>query len=123
MPHHRLTPQPITAEEVARFEQCPLAWWYDRAHPLTHAPAPDLARRMEILRAVYGPGVAEMAEYQFLQRQHEHALARPDEPEDAPPIPAMPLGPPHWLIATVVLVGAVIIGLALAGLVFGLTQR
>ncbi len=115
-------PEPVAAEDVARFEQCPLAWWYDRAHPLARAPAPDLARRMEILHAVYGPAVAEVAEYQFLCRQHEHALARPDAPPSAPLAPAMPLGPPYWLIAGVVLLGAVIIGLALAGLVFGMTQ-
>jgi hypothetical protein len=63
----------VTTEELARFETCRLAWWYDHTHPLARATPKEIARRLEIFEAVYGPGVRDLPEYQMLTHLREQA--------------------------------------------------
>lgn len=78
MPQPAITPLPrlVTTTELQRFAQCPLAWWYDRAHPFAQASAAELARRLTIFQAVYGPGARDLPEYRLLQHLHAQAIAK-----------------------------------------------
>lgn len=106
----------IAAAELARFETCPLAWWYDRAHPLAQASGAEIARRLAVLAAVYGPGAPALPEYQLLSDLAARVAAElPAEPE---PAALHPAGAPRLLILAVLGGAAIIVGLALAALAF-----
>jgi hypothetical protein len=114
----------VTAEELARFAECRLAWWYDRTHPLAGASGAELARRVDLLGAVYGPGARDLPEYQMLTHLRDRAVGAPVAAPKATPRPDVrPLDPPHRLITGVVLIAAVVIGCVLASIVFALTAR
>ena len=112
----------VTTEELARFAECSLAWWYDHTHPLARANADELARRSELLGAVYGAGAQDLPEYQLLRHLRERAQGMPALPPPASAAEARPLAHPQRLIAGVILVGALIVGAVLASIVFSLTQ-
>jgi hypothetical protein len=68
-PHPRL----VSSDELRRFAVCRLAWWYDRTHPLAGASTDELARRLDLLLAVYGPGARDLPEYRLLDDLRERA--------------------------------------------------
>ncbi len=119
MPQERI----MDAREVGRYEVCPLAWWYDRQHPLASADVATIMHRMELLTAVYGPGTQDLPEYQLLQHLRERAEARVT-PGVAVPVaqPIRPAGAPHSLLHLVIAIAAIVIGLVAAGMVFAVTQ-
>lgn len=113
----------VTAEELARFAECRLAWWYDRTHPLARANADELTRRMELLGTVYGPGARDLPEHQLLRHLRERAGGKPSAPKAAPPAEVGPMERPQRLLVAIVIIGALIVGGVLASIVFSLTQR
>ena len=66
----------VTTDELQRFVQCPLAWWYDRTHPFAQASAEELARRLTIFQAVYGPSARDLPEYRLLAHLHAQATGQ-----------------------------------------------
>jgi len=65
------TPQ-LSTTELARYEMCSLAWWYDRTHPLAEASTGEINRKLSIFTAVYGPGATELPEYRLLTDLKQH---------------------------------------------------
>ncbi len=63
----------ITTKELARFYECRLAWWYDREYPLSSASADELARRLDLLKALHGPDFEQNPEYLLLKDLHGRA--------------------------------------------------
>ena len=114
----------VTTEELARFAECRLAWWYDRTHPLAQASTDEVARRIELLGAVYGPGARDLPEYQLLNHLRERSAGQVSASTAAPPVSDVrPLDRPHRLVGAVIISAAMVIGCVLASIVFSLTQR
>jgi hypothetical protein len=114
----------VTTEELARFAECRLAWWYDRTHPLARANADELTRRIDLLGTVYGPGARDLPEHQLLRHLRERAGGMPAAtPKAAPPADVGPTERPHRLLIAIILIGAIVVGGVLASIVFSLTQR
>ncbi len=65
----------ITTKELARFYECRLAWWYDREYPLSSASADELARRLDLLKALHGADTEQSPEYLLLKDLHGRAAA------------------------------------------------
>lgn len=108
----------VTTAEVRRFEQCRLAWWYDRTHPLAHASADELSRRLDLFVAVYGPGSRDLPEFRLLADLHANAV-QSGPPPLAVPLAASPITPldrPQRVIGVTILIGAVIVALVLGGI-------
>ncbi len=112
-----------TTEELARFETCRLAWWYDRTHPLARATPHEIARRLEIFEAVYGPGVRDLPEYQLLTHLREQAK----DPSQSIVIvkrsdPLRPGRAPRGLLGCVALAVVVIVALVMLGAVLAVAR-
>ena len=58
----------FSASDVAQFEYCPLAWWYEEMNELAQAEEDELLQHLDELRQVYGPGASTDPEYQVLKR-------------------------------------------------------
>lgn len=58
----------FSASDVAQFEYCPLAWWYEEVNELAQAEEDELLRHLEELKRIYGPGASANPEYQVLKR-------------------------------------------------------
>ncbi len=113
----------MDAREVGRYEVCPLAWWYDRQHPLASADVATITHRMELLTAVYGPGTQDLPEYQLLRHLRERAEARVTPAVPSPVAqPIRPVGTPNGLFRLAIAIAAIVIGLVAAGMVFAVTQ-
>ena len=86
---HKTGPQGryFTASEVAEFEYCPLAWWYERFEPDAQAGKEELFARLVELEHDHGQQAPALPEYRMveqllvrqgafdegLQQHHEHA--------------------------------------------------
>ena len=72
----------FSASDVAHFEYCPLAWWYEEMNELAQAEEDELLPHLEELRRAYGPGASADPEYQVLKRllvrarRYEHGIAQ-----------------------------------------------
>ena len=121
-PDHDTAARRVTATELGRFEQCRLAWWYDRTHSLAKASAFELAKRIALFEAVYGPGAHDLPEYHLMTHLRERAEDAPPPPPIIPE-PVVPFDSPAPLVRAGVLVAAIVIGLVGAGLVFSFTHR
>ncbi|HEU5200754.1 MAG TPA: hypothetical protein VFU32_14030 [Ktedonobacterales bacterium] len=58
----------FSASDVAQFEYCPLAWWYEEMNELAQAEEAELLPHLEELRRAYGPAASADPEYQVLKR-------------------------------------------------------
>lgn len=58
----------FSASDVAQFEYCPLAWWYEEVNELAQAEEDELLQHLEELKRAYGPGASTDPEYQVLKR-------------------------------------------------------
>jgi hypothetical protein len=84
----------FSASDVAQFEYCPLAWWYEEMNELAQAEEAELLPHLEELKRAYGPAASANPEYQVLKRlfvrarryeqgieQHIRFPAPPDVPD------------------------------------------
>jgi hypothetical protein len=73
----------FTASEVAEFEYCPLAWWYDQFEPAAQQDTEELFARLVELEHEHDSQAPTLPEYQmieqllvrrgaFEQGQHQH---------------------------------------------------
>lgn len=119
-PANPLAQRLVTTAEVRRFEQCRLAWWYDRTHPLAQASADELRRRMDLFLAVYGPGARELPEYRLLADM-EASAQQSNMPLLMAPASMQPIAPldrPQQIIMVTFVIAAIIIALVLVGIFF-----
>ena len=58
----------FSASDVAQFEYCPLAWWYEEVNELAQAEEDELLLHLEELKRAYGPAASANVEYQVLKR-------------------------------------------------------
>lgn len=58
----------FTASEVAEYEYCPLAWWYERFDPAVGADDEALFAEMVALEHEYGEQAPSIPDYQMLER-------------------------------------------------------
>ena len=58
----------FTASEVAEFEYCPLAWWYERFEPLAQSDTEDLFARLVELEHEHGPQAPALPDYQVVEQ-------------------------------------------------------
>lgn len=86
----------FNASEVAEFEYCPLAWWYERFEPLAQSDTEELFAHLVELEHEHGPQAPALPDYQVAeqlllrkgafdegQQQHrEHAEAVEEVEED-----------------------------------------
>ncbi len=58
----------FSASDLAQFEYCPLAWWYEENSETAQADEDELAGRLEELKDQYGKGAGALPEYQVIER-------------------------------------------------------
>jgi hypothetical protein len=95
-PRSQSKQRPFSASEVAEFEYCPLAWWYERFEPLAQSDTEELFAHLVELEHEHGPQAPALPDYQVAeqlllrkgafddgQQQHrEHAEAVEEVEED-----------------------------------------
>jgi hypothetical protein len=67
---HKTGPQghSFTASEVAEYEYCPLAWWFERFDPRAQAGTEELFARLVELEHDSGPQAPTLPEYQMIEQ-------------------------------------------------------
>lgn len=77
----------FSASDLAQFEYCPLAWWYEEVSELAQADQDELAERLEALEAERASSATALLEYQvverLLERASRFALGRAQHAADA----------------------------------------
>ncbi|HEY7356748.1 MAG TPA: hypothetical protein VH590_09790 [Ktedonobacterales bacterium] len=63
----------FSASDLAQFEYCPLAWWYEEVSDLAQADQDELAGRLKELEDEYGASAISSPEYQVIKRLHDRA--------------------------------------------------
>ncbi len=58
----------FTASEVAEFEYCPLAWWYEQYESLAHVDTEELFARLVELEHEHGSQAPALPEYQLVEQ-------------------------------------------------------
>lgn len=58
----------FTASEVAEFEYCPLAWWYDQFEPMAQADMEEQFARLVELEHEHGAQAPALPEYQVIEQ-------------------------------------------------------
>ena len=58
----------FTASEVAEFEYCPLAWWYERFEPLAQSNTEELFAHLVELEHEHGPQAPALPDYQVVEQ-------------------------------------------------------
>ncbi len=61
-------PRIFSASDLAQFEYCPLAWWYEEVSEVAQADQEELAHRLEELEDEYESTAAALPEYQVIER-------------------------------------------------------
>jgi hypothetical protein len=116
-------PRYFTASEVAEFEYCPLAWWYEQYEPAAQADTETLFARMVELEHEHGPQAPALPEYQLHERLllrrgafesgQEHHTAHAQEieeiQEEARTLPLSGCGRRLALAAAVLLIAAILL--------------
>src|SRR5690242_11354201 len=64
----RNSQQMFTASEVAEFEYCPLAWWYEQYEPASKEDTEELFARMVELEEQHDAAAPTLPEYQMLEQ-------------------------------------------------------
>ena len=67
---HKTGPQGnfFTASEIAEYEYCPLAWWFERFDPRAQARTEELFARLVELEHESGPQAPSLPEYQMIEQ-------------------------------------------------------
>ncbi len=77
----------FSASDLAQFEYCPLAWWYEEVSELAQADQAELAERLEELEDEYPASASAQPEYQVIERllarANQFALGRDYQAADA----------------------------------------
>ncbi|HLW00926.1 MAG TPA: hypothetical protein VKT82_19860 [Ktedonobacterales bacterium] len=77
----------FSASDLAQFEYCPLAWWYEEVSDLAQADPAELAERLEELEDQYPASASAQPEYQVIERllarANQFALGRARQTADA----------------------------------------
>lgn len=63
----------FSASDLAQFEYCPLAWWYEEVSELAQADQEELAERLEALEAGEASSATGLPEYEVVKRLLELA--------------------------------------------------
>ncbi len=133
---HRTGPQGnyFSASEVAEYEYCPLAWWFERFDPRAQAGTEELFARLVELEHDAGSQAPSLPEYQMIeqlllrrgafeegQQQHrDHA----DELEEIEEERAnVPMASPSRSLRTLTLIAVVLLVLALLLIVAAVVIR
>src|SRR5213082_4175898 len=58
----------FTASEVAEFEYCPLAWWYEQYESLAQVDTEELFARLVELEQEHGAQAPALPEYQMVEQ-------------------------------------------------------
>ncbi|HLH61889.1 MAG TPA: hypothetical protein VKV20_09410 [Ktedonobacteraceae bacterium] len=58
----------FTASEVAEFEYCPLAWWYEHFEPMAQSDTEELFARLVELEDEHGPQATALPDYQMVEQ-------------------------------------------------------
>jgi hypothetical protein len=67
-PAHVKRARLFTASEVAEFEYCPLAWWYEQYEELAQVDSEDLFARLVELEHEHGSHAPALPEYQLAEQ-------------------------------------------------------
>jgi hypothetical protein len=82
----------FSASDLAQFEYCPLAWWYEEVSELAQADQEELAERLEALEAGDASSASALPEYEvvkrLLERANQFAQGRAQHAADAAQRPA-----------------------------------
>jgi hypothetical protein len=91
-PAHVKRGRHFSASEVAEFEYCPLAWWYEQYEPMAREDSEDLFAHLVELEHDHGSQAPALPEYQMVERLllrkgafdegHEQHLEHADEVEE-----------------------------------------
>jgi hypothetical protein len=122
----------FTASEIAEFEYCPLAWWYDQFEPAAQQDTEELFARLVELEHEHDTQAPSLPEYQMIeqllvrrgafeqgQQQHlDHAEEVTEIEEERVNVPS-----PSNATRRVVLLALVLIALALILIVASLVIR
>ncbi len=60
--------RPFTASEVAEFEYCPLAWWYEQYESLAQVDTEELFAHLVELEHEHGSEAPALPEYQMVEQ-------------------------------------------------------
>ena len=119
-----LSQRTFTASEVAEFEYCPLAWWYEQFDPMAQADTEELFAYLVELEHESGPQAPALPEYQVVEQlllrrgafdegreQHREHAEEVAEIEEERRVVARPKGNTRTiaLIALVILVLAILL--------------
>jgi hypothetical protein len=63
----------FSASDLAQFEYCPLAWWYEEVSEIAQADHEELAARLEELEDEHESAARALPEYQVIERLIERA--------------------------------------------------
>jgi hypothetical protein len=58
----------FTASEIAEYEYCPLAWWYEHFEPLAQSDTEELFARLVELEHEHGPQAPALPDYQVVEQ-------------------------------------------------------
>ena len=115
----------FSASDLAQFEYCPLAWWYEEFSDLAQADPDELAQRLEELVDEGPTSASAQPEYQVIERLLERAKqfagGRERQAKDAAarqvhPTEQTTISEPTPRIFAVVVVGLVLLVVVLLGL-------
>lgn len=67
-PRSQSKQRPFSASEVAEFEYCPLAWWYERFEPLAQSDTEELFAHLVELEHEHGPQAPALPDYQVAEQ-------------------------------------------------------
>src|ERR1051326_1430364 len=115
----------FSASDLAQFEYCPLAWWYEEVSELAQADEDELAQRLEELEDEYPASARAQPEYQVIERLRERATrfahGRDQHGSDAAQrqvrqTAASPISTPVPRVFGVIVVALVVLTVVLLGL-------
>jgi hypothetical protein len=121
----------FTASQVAEFEYCPLAWWYEQFEPMAQADTEEQFARLVELEHEHSAQAPALPEYQVVEQLlarkgafdegREQHIEHAEEVEEAENIPVGMTTTQRMRVLTVVI--AVILVIALLLIVAALVVR
>jgi len=113
----------FTASQIAEFEYCPLAWWYEQFEPVAQADTEEQFARLVELEHEHGAQAPALPEYQVVEQLlvrkgafdegREQHLEHAEEVEEAENIPVGMTTTRRTRLLTVVIVVILLIALLL----------
>src|ERR1051326_2801958 len=107
----------FSASDLAQFEYCSLAWWYEEFSDLAQADQEELAQRLEELEAEDASSASAQPEYvvieRLLDRAIQFAAGREQQANDAAAQQIHPAEAPAISTPAPRIFGVVVVGLVL----------